>query len=295
MDASVSQKTGRLGETFITTFTFEGFKPTVDMGMSQRCPRCGKLTTHFTCEFITSVYAWTSHDMSTLWKPFVACFIFEEFITGVDVSLICKMCRLWKQLWAQRLLVQVNLYCIFYTWEFSTIMDSNVCHKTCVSAETFTTHFTVDRFLSGVKCQWMFHYHCHSHWLDHSSNSRQVLLNSHHQNHDLLVSWTSIPHYNRQMTLDYCHVCVMVHLLVQCQQITRGQENKVRFGDYAMGWAKKLWLNSWQIFLSPWKHLDWLSGPHSLSLRGYHGLCPSDYSDEGMLLTNQLHLIYGIA
>jgi len=94
----------------------------------------------------------------------------EEFITGVDVSLICKMRRLWKQLWAQRLLVHVKLYCIFYTWGFSTVMDSNVCHKTSVSAETFTTHFTVDRFLSGVKCQSMFHYHYHSHWLDHSSN-----------------------------------------------------------------------------------------------------------------------------
>ena len=141
----------------------------MDMDMSQRCPCCGKLTTHFTCEeYITSVDAWTSHDLSTLWKPFVACFIFEEFITGVDVSLICKMCRLWKQLWAQRLLVQVKLYCIFYTWGLSTIMDSNARHKTCVSAETFTTHFTA--FLSGVKCRWMFHYHCHTHWLDHSSN-----------------------------------------------------------------------------------------------------------------------------
>lgn len=57
MDVSVSQKTGRSGETFITTVTFEGFKPTVDMGMSQRCPRCGKLTTHFICEYITSVDA----------------------------------------------------------------------------------------------------------------------------------------------------------------------------------------------------------------------------------------------
>jgi hypothetical protein len=121
------------------------------MGMSQGCPHCGKLTTHFTYEeYITIVDAWTSHDMSTLWKPFVACFIFEEFITGVDVNLICRMCRLWKQLWAQRLLVQVKLYCIFYTWGFSTIMDSNVCLKTCVSPETFATHFTVDRFFCLV-------------------------------------------------------------------------------------------------------------------------------------------------
>ena len=91
----MSQKTGRSGKTFITTFTFEGVKPTVDMGMSQRCSCCGKLTTHFTYEeYITSVDTLTSRNMSTLWKPFVACFIFEEFITGVDVSLICKMCRL---------------------------------------------------------------------------------------------------------------------------------------------------------------------------------------------------------
>jgi hypothetical protein len=44
-------------------------------------------------EYITSVDAWTSHDMFTLWKPFVACFMFEEFINSGDVSLISKMCR----------------------------------------------------------------------------------------------------------------------------------------------------------------------------------------------------------
>jgi len=57
MDVSMSQKTGTSGETFITALTFEGFKPTVDVVMTQRCPCCGKLTTHFTCEYITSVDA----------------------------------------------------------------------------------------------------------------------------------------------------------------------------------------------------------------------------------------------
>jgi len=40
------------------------------------------------------------------------------------------------------------------------------------------------------------------------------------------------------MTLDYCHICVMVHLLVQCQQIQGAR--KIELGLLTKLWAGQL-------------------------------------------------------
>ena len=44
------------------------------------------------------------------------------------------------------------------------------------------------------------------------------------------------------MTLDYCHVCVMVHLLVQCQQIQGARKIK-------LGLVTKLWAGQPKIMV----------------------------------------------